>query len=130
MLKSFIFRGFTLRWLCSLGLLAVSAQVYAADDLVLDEVIVKGKRTNDIMPTFPSTAIGIDAEEANATAESFESIDDESFDKIVALWKKKGSKKEDMKKKEERKFKATDEDLANFFQINVDISKFLLYRIR
>ena len=75
MLKSFIFRGFTLRWLCSLGLLAVSAQVYAVDELVLDEIIVKGKRTNDIMPTFPSTAIGIDAKEIADTVNAVDTPD-------------------------------------------------------
>lgn len=48
--------------------------------------------------------VGLDAEEANATAESFESIDDESFEKVIALMKKKGEwmkkDKKDAKKEE------------------------------
>lgn len=46
--------------------------------------------------------IGLNPEEANATAESFESIDDESFEKVIALMKKKGEwmKKKDMKKED------------------------------
>ena len=75
MLKSLIFRGFTLRWICSLSLLVFSSQVYAVDELVLDEIIIKGKRTNDIMPTFPSTAIGIDAKEIADTVNAVDTPD-------------------------------------------------------
>ena len=75
MLKSFIFRGFTLRWICSLSLLVVSSQVYAVDEAVLEEIVIKGKRTNDIMPTFPSTAIGIDAKEIADTVNAVDTPD-------------------------------------------------------
>ena len=75
MLKSLKFKRFTFRWICSLSLVVVSSQVYAVDELVLDEMIVKGKRTNDIMPTFPSTAIGIDAKEIAETVNAVDTPD-------------------------------------------------------
>ena len=36
--------------------------------------------------------IGLDSEEAAATVGEFESVDEETFDKIVAVMKKKGKK--------------------------------------
>ena len=59
--------------------------------------------------------IGFDAEEATATVEEFDSVDDETFAKIVAAMKKKAEwppKKDDKENPFDKKKKDKDEDVA------------------
>ena len=49
--------------------------------------------------------LGFDSEEAVATVEEFESVDEETFDKIVAVMKKKADKHGDKKKKKKSQLK-------------------------
>lgn len=54
---------------------------------------------------------GMEDEEAKATLEQFENVDDETFDKIVALYSKKAKKKEEgMKEEEGMKDKASEQE--------------------
>ena len=53
--------------------------------------------------------LGFDSEEAVATVEEFESVDEETFDKIVAVMKKKADKHGDKKEEEEKPAKAEEE---------------------
>ena len=58
--------------------------------------------------------LGFDSEEAVATVEEFESVDEETFDKIVAVMKKKADKHGDKKEEEEEKpAKAEQEEVAD-----------------
>ena len=64
--------------------------------------------------------LGFDSEEAVATVEQFESVDEETFDKIVAVMKKKAEmpdfikkKMEEKKDKEEKPAKAEEDALAD-----------------
>ena len=60
--------------------------------------------------------LGLDSEEAIATVEEFESVDEETFDKIVAVMKKKGKKENPFEKKEEEEekpAKAEQEEVAD-----------------
>jgi len=75
MWKSFKKRSTYLSWICVSNLLVCTTQVYAVDEAVMEEIVIKGKRTNDIMPTFPSTAIGIDAKEIADTVNAVDTPD-------------------------------------------------------
>lgn len=75
MMKSFKIRSSCLSWICVSNLLVSTTQVYAVDEAVMEEIVIKGKRTNDIMPTFPSTAIGIDAKEIADTVNAVDTPD-------------------------------------------------------
>ena len=75
MWKSFKKRSTYLSWICVFNLLVCTTQVYAVDEAVMEEIVIKGKRTNDIMPTFPSTAIGIDAKEIAETVNAVDTPD-------------------------------------------------------
>ena len=64
-----------LNWKLGFSLLLMTTHVFALDENALGEIVVKGKRTNDIMPTFPSTAIGIDAKEITDTVNAVDTPD-------------------------------------------------------
>ena len=50
------------RVVCCAVLALLSGQAHAEEESALEQLVVRGKKTNDILPTFPSTAVSIDAE--------------------------------------------------------------------
>ena len=56
-----------------LALLSIHA--HAQEESVLDQLTVRGKKTNDILPTFPSTAVSIDAETIAETVNAVDAPD-------------------------------------------------------
>ena len=61
-------------WFAVSALLAVTAHA-EEDASALDPLIVRGKKTNDILPTFPSTAVSTDAETIAETVNAVDTPD-------------------------------------------------------
>ena len=61
--------------LCAAVLALLSLQLHAQEDSALEQLIVRGKKTNDILPTFPSTAVSTDAQTIADTVNAMDAPD-------------------------------------------------------
>jgi hypothetical protein len=77
-----------------------------ANEEITEEVAVMKKKEAVMKRKAKLEDLGFDSEEATATVEDFESVDEETFDKIVAVMKKKGKKENPFEKKEEEEEEA------------------------
>ncbi len=68
--------SFKVRASCCAVLAVLSLHAYAQEEAsALDQLIVRGKKTNDILPTFPSTAVSTDAETIADTVNAVDTPD-------------------------------------------------------